>query len=343
MVGLTGPALLDDEKEILLHPCIGGVILFSRNYVSPRQLEALTTQIHGLREPHLLIAVDHEGGRVQRFRDGFTLLPPMARLGALFDGNPNDAVHHAEQLGWLMAAELRALGVDFSFAPVVDVDHGVSRVIGDRAIHHDPGVVGRLALGYVRGMQQAGMAATAKHFPGHGGIEEDTHEETAVDRRPYEAILKGDLQPFKHLIHHGVTAVMAAHVIYKAVDAQPAGFSRFWLQTVLREDFGFQGVIFSDDVYMAGAHDAGNIPDRTQAALEAGCDMVLLCEPATHEETVKALDGIKPGNDPVSHLRLVRMHGRQHKSLGQLHEDPQWQQAVNVVQTLDGQQSLDLS
>ncbi len=343
MVGLSGPKLLAEEEEILHHPHIGGVILFSRNFESPEQIEQLTADIHRLRDPHLLIAVDHEGGRVQRFRHGFTHLPPARRLGESYDRDPKVGLTQAETMGWLMAVELRAAGVDFSFAPVVDLDHGASGVIGDRAFHSDPDIVARLALAYEKGMQRAGMAATAKHFPGHGAITEDSHTEIAVDERPYETIKREDLLPFKRVILNGTPAVMAAHVIYKAVDSRPAGFSPVWLQKILRRELGFQGVIFSDDLYMEGASVAGDIAERGQAALEAGCDMILLCRAAAEKATVDTLDRITIASDPVSHLRLVRMHGRKHPTRAHLHHDSLWQEAVQQVQLLSGQQSLDLT
>jgi len=342
MVGLNGTELLPEEQELLLHPGIGGVILFSRNYESPDQLEALTTRLHGLRDPHLLIGVDQEGGRVQRLRNGFTQLPPLRRLGEAFERDPQKALHLGETLGWLMAAELRAVGVDFSFAPVVDIDRNLSSVIGDRALHGDPHTVAKLALAYIRGMQHAGMAATAKHFPGHGAVEADTHADVVIDERPYATIMGEDVLPFRHLIHNGLVAVMAAHVIFKDVDPRPAGFSPFWLGQVLRQDLGFQGVIFSDDLYMSGASVAGGMPDRARAALESGCDMVLLCRPAADKDTADTLDAIPISNDPVSHLRLARMHGRRHADRPRLSHDPAWHQAVEAVRHLIGQQALDL-
>lgn len=342
MVGLNGTELLPEEEELLRHPGIGGVILFSRNYASPEQLTALTARLHALRDPHLLIGVDQEGGRVQRLRAGFTRLPPLRRLGEAFDRGPQDALRLTETLGWLMAAELRNVGVDFSFAPVVDIDRGLSEVIGDRALHADPSTVAKLALAYTRGMQRAGMAATAKHFPGHGAVEADTHADVVIDERPYAAVMGEDVLPFRHLIHNGLLAVMAAHVIYKDVDPRPAGFSPFWMRQVLRRELGFQGVIFSDDLYMSGAGVAGDIPDRARAALESGCDMVLLCRPAGEKGTVDTLDAIPISNDPVSHLRLARMHGRRPGDRARLSHDPAWRQAVQTIRHLAGQQALDL-
>ena len=225
MLGLEGPELSAQERELLRHPLVGGVILFTRNYQSPAQLTALTGVIHALRQPRLLIAVDHEGGRVQRFRDGFTRLPAVRRLGELYDQDRMRAKQLARGTGWLMAAELRAVGVDFSFAPVLDLDHGVSSIIGDRAFHSDPEAVADLAHAYVSGMQKAGMEAVGKHFPGHGGIAADSHLELPVDPRPLAVLETADLLAFERMIHYGLAALMPAHVRYPAVDDQPAGFS----------------------------------------------------------------------------------------------------------------------
>lgn len=342
MVGLSGPGLLPEEEEILRHPHIGGVILFSRNYESPQQIEHLTAHIHRLREPHLLIAVDQEGGRVQRFRDGFTRLPPLRRLGEAYNHDPPNALQLSETLGWLMAVELRAVGVDFSFAPVLDIDRELSIVIGDRAFHGDPKVVAKLAGTYTKGMMNAGMAATAKHFPGHGGAQEDSHDQVVVDERSYGTLQQEDMLPFKSLIQNGLVAVMASHVVYRAVDPQPAGFSAFWLHRVLRGELGFHGVIFSDDVFMAGASVAGDVPERVQAALDAGCDMILLCQPAGERQTLKTLEEISISGDPVTQLRLIRMHGRKKHSRAQLTHDPSWQNAVQLARQFTGQQTLDL-
>lgn len=332
MVGVSSTQLTQEERDMLNHPMVGAVILFSRNYESPQQLQALIQEIHQLREPHLLVSVDHEGGRVQRFREGFTHLPPMHRLGELYDEEPKRAKRLAETTGWLMAVELRAVGVDFSFAPVLDLDYGVSDIIGDRAFHRKPHVVADLAQSFISGMHKAGMAATGKHFPGHGAVEVDTHVGIARDERAFADIELDDLVPFERLIRSGLTGVMPAHVIYAQVDAQPAGFSRFWLQKILRQRLEFQGVIFSDDLLMQGAAVAGSVSDRAEAALEAGCDMVLVCD--NFHEICNTLERLERFDNPASHLRLARMHGRQPLTRDKLHNNPQWHQALQAIEPL---------
>ena len=233
MVDVAGTGLTDEDRRVLSHPLVGAVILFSRNYESPAQLETLVAEIRSIRRPALLVTVDHEGGRVQRFRDAFTALPPQRAIGHAYDLNPEAGRRLAWQCGWLLAAELRAAGVDLSFAPCVDLDHGVSEVIGDRAYHRDPEVVATLALACMQGMRSAGMAATAKHFPGHGAVVADSHKALPVDRRPLEA-LDGELLPYRRLIANGLPAVMVAHVLFPEVDDAPAGFSKRWIQQELR-------------------------------------------------------------------------------------------------------------
>ncbi len=332
MLDVAGPELTPGERERLRHPLVGGVILFSRNYQSPPQLKALVDDIHAVRNPPLLVAVDHEGGRVQRFRDGFTHLPPVAEFGALYQENAKRALRLAETAGWLMAVELRAVGVDFSFAPVLDVDRGVSRVIGDRAFHASPEVVTELAHAYMTGMHRAGMSAVGKHFPGHGGVEADSHVAVPVDGRRYEDIAMEDILPFERMIRFGLEGVMPAHVIYSRVDPNPAGFSRFWLQQVLRGELDFEGVIFSDDLSMEGAKVAGGVVARGRAALAAGCDMVLVCNDP--QATGELLDGLGPHDNPAARLRLARMHGRHPVDRGVLLADAGYREAVRAVGNL---------
>lgn len=333
MVDLLGTSLSDDEREVLMHPQTGGVILFTRNFESIGQLTELVREIHALREPHLLVAVDHEGGRVQRFHGGFTRLPPVNTLGRLYNKDRAQAKDLARLSGWLMASELRAVGVDFSFAPVLDIAYGLSGVIGDRAFHRRPEAVADIAQSYVMGMNEAGMAATGKHFPGHGGVKEDSHVALPVDQRPLESIREEDILPFARLIDNGLAAIMPAHVVYARVDPQPAGFSAFWLQGVLRGELGFQGVIFSDDLSMSAARVAGGYAERAHAALEAGCDMVLVCNhPEAAREVLDALEGY---SDPVSQVRLARMHGRKGMAWGDLRTSEAWARAVQAVSEQD--------
>jgi beta-N-acetylhexosaminidase len=285
MVQSIGPVIIDllsttlsqDEREMLQHPLVGGVILFTRNYTHPKQLMDLCRQIREAKNSPLLITVDHEGGRVQRFRDEFTRLPSMGELGQLYETKPELALKLAEACGWTMAAELLAVGIDLSFAPVVDLDKAICPAIGDRAFHSNPTIVIELAKTLMMGMKKAGMAATIKHFPGHGSVNLDSHVTMPVDMREFNEIEAVDMQPFSQLIHSGVQAVMPAHIVFPKIDQSPVGFSKIWLQTILRKQLKFSGVIFSDDLNMEGAGFAGDYASRAKAALEAGCDMVLIC------------------------------------------------------------------
>ncbi len=278
MVDVVGTSLTDAERLRLRHPLVGGVILFARNYIGSAQLSALTAEIRALRVPPLLIAVDHEGGRVQRFRgDGFTHLPAMRSLGRMWQRDRAAALQAARCAGYVLAAELRAHGVDLSFAPVLDLDYGVSRAIDDRAFHRDAAATSELADALAAGMGEAGMACVGKHFPGHGFVEADSHHEMPVDPRDFDTIWHEDIAPYRHGLSGRLAGVMPAHVVYPAVAPEPAGFSPFWLQDVLRGRIGFQGVIFSDDLNMQGAMAAGDIVARAGAAHAAGCDMLLVC------------------------------------------------------------------
>jgi beta-N-acetylhexosaminidase len=330
MLDILGKRLTPEDEVRLRHPLVGGVILFARNYESPSQLAELTASIHALRTPPLLIAVDHEGGRVQRFREGFTRIPPMRELGKEWDGHPRRAKHLAQQVGFVLASELRACGVDFSFTPVLDVDYGASSVIGDRAFHSDPQAIAELAHSLLLGLKQGGMPTVGKHFPGHGFVCADSHLEIPVDERHYTDIELCDLIPFRQMVNYGLTAVMPAHVIYPKVDFLPAGFSKIWLKDILRGELGFEGCIFSDDLSMEGATVAGGIVQRAEAALNAGCDMVLVCNrPDSADEL---LAGLKWEMTAQSRARLAQMHGRPHpKTLMQLHEEAEFIKALHEV------------
>ncbi len=300
MADVVGLELCDDDIGRLSHPLIGGVILFARNFVSPQQLRQLTSTIHALREPKLPIAVDHEGGRVQRFRDGFTTIPPMRTLGQLWDRSPESGRQLAENVGCVIATELISHGLDFSFAPVLDLDWGESGVIGNRAFHSDPAVVAELGKALISGLAGAGMGSVGKHFPGHGFVRADSHHAIPIDDRSFAEIERSDLIPFSKLAREGLSAVMPAHVIYPQVDPNPAGFSAKWLQDVLRVQLSFEGLIFSDDLSMEAASVAGNVTQRALAALNAGCDVVLLCNnPALADELLSGLtaEGIVPTSD----------------------------------------------
>ncbi|WP_353573282.1 beta-N-acetylhexosaminidase [Candidatus Albibeggiatoa sp. nov. BB20] len=338
MIDLEGLTLTAEEQQLLKHPLVGGVILFSRNYESPQQLIELTSQISQIRQPPLLISVDHEGGRVQRFRDQFSALPAMAQLGKHYEHAPRQAIQWTEQIGWLLAIELRAAGVDFSFTPVLDIDVldcagvSLSNVIGNRAFHSDPQIVVTLAQALIKGLKKAGMGSVGKHFPGHGSVAADSHHEIPIDSRSLKEI-QTDLYPFKRLIQSGLSAIMPAHVIYNQVDEQPAGFSHYWMQTVLRQHLRFQGVIFSDDLTMEGASVIGDISARVHCALQSGCDMVLICNdrPAVLQVIEQCRDVTLA---PVSQARLIRLRGKGDIQWHELTNNYRWRQAQKVCQQL---------
>jgi len=307
MLDVVGLELSDQERRQLRHPLVGGVILFARNFETLEQLAALTADIKAQREPALLISVDHEGGRVQRFREGFCRLPCMRALGHVWDENQEEARRLARDTGYILAAELADVGVDLSYTPVLDLDYGVSRVIGDRSFHSDPAVVTVLAGALIDGLAQGGMGCVGKHFPGHGFVEADSHVDMPRDGRDFDVIWQADMLPFRELASR-LSGIMPAHVIYEANDSRPAGFSRFWLQDVLRERLGFKGVIFSDDLTMEAATEAGGIVARASAAHAAGCDVVLVCNrPDLNEELLAHWD---VPMDPKLHARLEALRGR---------------------------------
>jgi beta-N-acetylhexosaminidase len=316
MIDVEGLELMKADVERLSHPQVGGVILFARNFDDPHQLVRLTRAIRKVRTPALPICVDHEGGRVQRFRKGFTRIPPMARIGKLWNsdaglrrGDNGDAIDAARACGYLIGTELQAHGVDFSFAPVLDLDYGESGVIGDRAFSRDAVVVATLADSFQAGLKDAGMASVGKHFPGHGYVRADSHHEVPVDDRSLERIRAEDLVPFAELARNGMAGVMPAHVIYPRVDDVPAGFSRKWLRDILRRELRFDGLVFSDDLSMEGARTAGGVHARATAALDACCAMVLICNDAKSAEAM--LDGLE--RRPIARTlekRIERMRGR---------------------------------
>jgi beta-N-acetylhexosaminidase len=330
MIDLVGTALAPEERELLRHPLVGGVILFARNYVGPERLTALVADIHAERSPPLIVAVDQEGGRVQRFRTGFSLIPPPRRIGHEFDLDPRGGLALSRTMGWLMAAELRAHGVDISFAPCVDLDLGLSEVIGDRAFHASSDAVGQLGGAWMLGMREAGMAATAKHFPGHGAVTADSHLTLPIDRRPLED-LGPDLSPYRRLIANGLPSVMVAHLLFPAVDSAPTSLSARWIRDVLRGELRFQGVVFSDDLSMGGAAAAyGDVVTRARQALSAGCDMLPVCNNRTG--VIELLDGLKIEPQPASSLRLVRLHGRPGAaSRVALEASPEWARARELL------------
>jgi len=339
MIDLRGTAIAADEREWLKSPLVGGVILFTRNFSSREQLEDLVADLHAIRTPPLLVTVDHEGGRVQRFREPFFTLPPFRALGRLYDEDQQRALKTAAALGWLMAAELRAVGIDMSFTPCVDRDLGLSEVIGDRALHTDARAVAALARRIMNGAKRAGMAATAKHFPTHAGARSDSHTDVAVDRREL-AELGDDLAPYRELIANGLPAVMVAHVSFPLVDEAPASLSSLWINAQLREQLGFSGAVITDDVSMAGASVGGSVAARARRALDAGCDLVLLCNsPDEVPGVLEALDGYV---NPSAQLRLSRLHGRGGMSWDQLRESAEWRRAQAAIAPLCARPALTL-
>lgn len=335
MLDVEGLALTPADRNLLREPAVGGVILFSRNYASPAQLAELVAAIRDVRSPPLLIAVDHEGGRVQRFRDGFTPMPAMRLIGRQYDSDRGAAVSLARTAGWMVARELRAADIDLSFTPCVDLDWGVSEIIGDRAFHRSPDVVAELAGAYCKGMKDGGMAAVAKHFPGHGAVVADSHEQLPVDRRHFNDLLD-DVRPYEKLVsNRQLAGVMLAHIIYPEMDAMPAGFSAYWIRNQLRSELGFDGAVFCDDLSMKATRTYGSMPARARLALQAGCDMVLVCnDRAAASATVAAL---REYSSPLSLVRLARLHGTLPVKREALLASDEWRRARERLQ-----QALDI-
>jgi beta-N-acetylhexosaminidase len=340
MIDVAGHRLTPEDREVLGHPLVGGVILFTRNFADTAQLTTLVSEIKAVRSPTLLVTVDHEGGRVQRFRQELSVLPSARRIGHEFDADHAAGVAMARQLHWLLAAELRALGIDLSYTPCVDLDYGVSSVIGDRALHRDPDVVGRLAVASMLGLRDAGMAAVAKHFPGHGAVVADSHLALPVDRRTL-VDMEPDLRPYYALIANDLPAIMVAHVLFPEVDTLPASLSRRWIRGILRQDMRFGGVVFADDLSMAGATQFGGPADRARQALEAGCDVLPICN--RRDDVLQVLDALPRAVDPALSLRLLRLRGRGPRlSLADLQQSSQWSQCRAVLARCEAPPSLKL-
>ena len=330
LIGIEGKQLAAHEGDWIRAPEVSGVILFSRNFSDREQVCALIAQIRDVRADPFLIAVDQEGGPVQRFRTGFTRLPALARLGELYERDRNAAVALSEEHAWLMASEMRALDIDLSYAPVLDLQRG-NRAIGERAFHADPAIVSELGLAYLRGMRLAGMAATIKHYPGHGSVLEDTHFDDASDPRTLDQLRTVDLLPFIDAIDAGAEAVMMAHVAYPAVDPLAAGYSRIWIQDILRGQLGFRGLVFSDDIGMAAAESVGGIAARIDAHLNAGCDIVLVCAPALVAEAIAAV----VGKSPCDSAKIARLQGKLAGTWTALQDNPQRAAFITRVTALE--------
>jgi beta-N-acetylhexosaminidase len=328
LIGLAGPEVSAEESDWLRHPSVGGVVLFTRNYRDLSQLSDLTASIAETAGRDLLICVDHEGGRVQRFREGFTRLPPLAVLGKMYLNSPSYAQDFAYRHGRVMATELLLCGVDLSFAPVLDIG-GSSVVIGDRAFAPNPSAISELADAYIAGMHDAGMVATGKHFPGHGSVEADSHTDNVCDPRSFEDIEQADLKPFAALCGK-LDAVMMAHVLYPAVDEEPAGYSPFWIRTILRDKLGFQGTVFSDDLGMFAAKVAGGLAERVRLSLQAGCDAVLVCDPADVRQLLAS--GEIPEVD--AGLALGKLKGRLTASREDVERVGEWRQWKMTIEQL---------
>jgi len=323
MLDIDGLALSPADRDLLREPAVGGVILFTRNYESVEQVADLVGEIRALRSPPLLIAVDHEGGRVQRFREGFTAIPPMRRIGREYDRDTESGLEAASAAGWMIGSELRAVGIDLCFAPCLDLDWGISEIIGNRAFHGKPEVVSELASAFSRGLRRAGMSAVGKHFPGHGAVLADSHLKLPVDRRDYGLVLD-DMRPYDRLIGSGhLSGVMLAHIVYEQIDEMPAGFSHYWIQRELRSRLGFGGAVFCDDLSMKATRDYGPMAERAQLALDAGCDMILVCN--DRDAAHHAVDALNDYSNPLSLVRLARLHGTGHALRETLLASEEWQ------------------
>jgi len=341
MLDIDGLALSPADRDILREPAVGGVILFARNYESVEQVTDLVSEIRALRIPPLLIAVDHEGGRVQRFREGFTVMPPMRHIGREYDRDRESGLAVARQAGWLIASELRAAGIDLCFAPCVDLDWGISEIIGNRSFHRKPDAVSELGEAFARGLRCAGMAAVAKHFPGHGAVVADSHLRLPVDRRNYGLILD-DMRPYERMMNTGVVAgVMLAHIVYQEIDNMPASFSEYWIQRELRSRLGFGGAVFCDDLSMKATASFGSMAERARLSLAAGCDMILICN--DRDAAHQAVDALNDYSNPLSLVRLARLHGTGQILRESLLASEEWQEANDLFLSWSTRPELELN
>ena len=332
MVDIDGVELSHDDRRRLCAANMGGVILFARNFASTAQLQALVEELHALRTPSLIVAIDQEGGRVQRLRNGFTPLPAAAQIGIIYDDDAERGTAMAEASGWVMATELVEVGIDVSFTPVLDCAAVTSDVIGDRAFHYEADGVAHLGAAYMRGMHRAGMPAVGKHFPGHGGVAADSHVELPIDERAMAEIERADLVPYRRLIGAGLDAVMTAHICYEHIDPVIPTYSAYWLGEVLRGQLGFEGVIFSDDLSMHGADRDGGPVARVQAALSAGCDMVLLCNDSEAADIVLTSDALCPAPESSRRLHALIPRARQRRCTATTQS--KWDRARELISAL---------
>ncbi len=333
MLDVEGYELTDEDKELLQHPIVGGVIYFARNFKSPEQVSELTSQIRAIR-PELLIAVDQEGGRVQRFKSPLTRIPPMQSFSPLFEKNESSTLQTLINCGWLLASELKTMGIDFSFTPVLDVDKCFCEVIANRSFSENPAHVTAMAGALIEGLHEAGMAVVGKHFPGHGGVSGDSHHVLPIDNRSIHELSEKDLLPFMSLSEE-LDAIMPAHIRFPKVDENPVCFSKTWLKSVLRDDCGFTGAIMSDDLSMAGAHGMGTYAERARAAMAGGCDMVLVCN--NREGAIEVLDVLEPlSSESESRLQKMRLRDNKPMSFGELKNMERWQKTNALLSVLSG-------
>ena len=340
MLDVAGLELTSADRALLKLPSVGGVILFSRNYDSPNQLVNLTNEIRKIQNPPLLIAVDHEGGRVQRFKERFTELPPMRYVGRLYDISEKDACDLAFNIGWIIGAELRSVGVDLCFGPCVDLDWGASEIIGNRSFHKNKHTVELLSYKYSCGLYNAGMQAVAKHFPGHGYVVADSHLELPIDRRSFSRLLD-DIYPYEGLIRkNAIGAVMMSHIIYEQVNSMPASLSEYWIMDHLRQQLRFNGAVFCDDLSMKALKPYGNLLERAELALKANCDMLLMCN--NREEAGNTAEVLSNQYNYSSMSRLARLLGRKSPSTEELINSDSWMTATNFLKDKLNQRGFEL-